>query len=80
MADTPLTNNETITLAHMPQQAHVWRAEDDWTGVIDRKERRKLQNRQNQRKWRMQPSYPFPYSSGAFLPSRYWQAGHSMTN
>jgi hypothetical protein len=55
MADTPLTNNDAIALAHMPQQAHVWRAEDDWTGVIDRKERRRLQNRQNQRKWRMQP-------------------------
>jgi hypothetical protein len=59
MADAPVTNNETITLAHMPQQAHVWRAEDDWTGVIDRKERRRLQNRQNQRKWRMQCN---PYS------------------
>ncbi|KAL4930289.1 bZIP transcription factor [Aspergillus undulatus] len=41
-----------ITLAHMPQQANVWAPDDDWTGVVDRKERRKLQNRQNQRKWR----------------------------
>ncbi|KAL4816209.1 hypothetical protein BDW67DRAFT_55495 [Aspergillus spinulosporus] len=41
-----------IPLTHMPQQAHVWKADDDWTGVVDRRERRKLQNRQNQRKWR----------------------------
>ncbi|KAL2865905.1 bZIP transcription factor [Aspergillus lucknowensis] len=55
-AHRQLTANDNfssaIQLAHMPQQAHVWSAEDDWTGVIDRKERRKLQNRQNQRKWR----------------------------
>ncbi|KAL2793916.1 hypothetical protein BJX66DRAFT_325700 [Aspergillus keveii] len=63
MADTPLTNNETITLAHMPQQAHVWRTEDDWTGVIDRKERRKLQNRQNQRKWPTSTKSSSPESS-----------------
>ncbi|KAL3454191.1 hypothetical protein BJX65DRAFT_85072 [Aspergillus insuetus] len=70
MADTPSANNETITLAYMPQQAHVWRAEDDWTGVIDRKERRKLQNRQNQRKWRQRrkatsTKSPSPESSEA---------------
>ncbi|KAL4922058.1 hypothetical protein BDW62DRAFT_76872 [Aspergillus aurantiobrunneus] len=41
-----------IALAHMPQQVHVWAPGDDWTGVVDRRERRKLQNRQNQRKWR----------------------------
>ncbi|RDW86063.1 bZIP transcription factor [Aspergillus mulundensis] len=41
-----------IPLTHMPQQVHVWSADDDWTGVVDRRERRKLQNRQNQRKWR----------------------------
>ncbi|KAL4907009.1 hypothetical protein BDW74DRAFT_190015 [Aspergillus multicolor] len=41
-----------IPLSHMPQQVHVWSADDDWTGVVDRRERRKLQNRQNQRKWR----------------------------
>ncbi|KAL6237943.1 hypothetical protein BDW75DRAFT_228295 [Aspergillus navahoensis] len=45
-------NRSTIPLTHMPQQAHVWKADDDWTGVVDRQERRKLQNRQNQRKWR----------------------------
>ncbi|KAL2801805.1 hypothetical protein BJX63DRAFT_416573 [Aspergillus granulosus] len=53
MADAHSANKDSaILLAHMPQQAHVWSAADDWTGVIDRKERRKLQNRQNQRKWR----------------------------
>ncbi|KAL5046456.1 hypothetical protein BDW71DRAFT_182234 [Aspergillus fruticulosus] len=45
-------NRSIIPLTHMPQQAHVWKADDDWTGVVDRRERRKLQNRQNQRKWR----------------------------
>lgn len=59
MAATEHTNDyatsekSVIYLAHMPQQAHVWRPDDDWTGVVDPKERRKLQNRQNQRKWRM---------------------------
>jgi hypothetical protein len=46
------TDNPIIPVGHMPQQVHVWDAADDWTGVTDRKERRKLQNRQNQRKWR----------------------------
>ncbi|KAL5000876.1 hypothetical protein BDV10DRAFT_29453 [Aspergillus recurvatus] len=46
-----------IPLTHMPQQAHVWNADDDWTGIVDRRERRKLQNRQNQRKWRMNLSH-----------------------
>ncbi|KAI9372823.1 hypothetical protein BJX61DRAFT_542333 [Aspergillus egyptiacus] len=50
----PLPNGSEsiIPLAHMPQQTHVWQADDDWSGIVDRKERRKLQNRQNQRKWR----------------------------
>ncbi|KAL2838113.1 hypothetical protein BJY01DRAFT_237604 [Aspergillus pseudoustus] len=64
MADAHTTNdNSVIPLAHMPQQAHVWRADDDWTGVIDRKERRRLQNRQNQRKWPTR--IPSPGSSEA---------------
>ncbi|PKX99490.1 bZIP transcription factor [Aspergillus novofumigatus IBT 16806] len=37
----------------MPQQAGVCAPQDDWTGVIDRKERRKLQNRLNQRLYRL---------------------------
>ncbi|KAL4973518.1 hypothetical protein BDW66DRAFT_168487 [Aspergillus desertorum] len=49
-------DRSTIPLTHMPQQAHVWKSDDDWTGVVDRRERRKLQNRQNQRKWRMHRS------------------------
>ncbi|OJJ02995.1 hypothetical protein ASPVEDRAFT_170221 [Aspergillus versicolor CBS 583.65] len=52
--DTPETNGDIsiITLEHMPQQIHAWTADDDWTGIADSKQRRKLQNRQNQRKWR----------------------------
>ncbi|KAL4953471.1 hypothetical protein BDW69DRAFT_165177 [Aspergillus filifer] len=47
-----MPDRSLITLSHMPQQLNVWAPDDDWTGVVDRKERRKLQNRQNQRKWR----------------------------
>ena len=36
----------------MRQQAGNWAPEDDWTGVTDQKERRKLQNRLNQRAYR----------------------------
>ncbi|KAL2817895.1 hypothetical protein BDW59DRAFT_130169 [Aspergillus cavernicola] len=53
MAETEaIPDGSIIPLAHMPQQIHAWKADDDWTGIVDRKERRKLQNRQNQRKWR----------------------------
>lgn len=43
---------DMIPLASMPQQAGVRTPQDDWTGVIDPKERRKLQNRVNQRLYR----------------------------
>ncbi|XP_077660398.1 bZIP transcription factor [Aspergillus fumigatus Af293] len=44
---------DMIPLASMPQQAGVRAPQDDWTGVIDPKERRKLQNRVNQRLYRL---------------------------
>ncbi|KAL4942398.1 hypothetical protein BDV06DRAFT_211901 [Aspergillus oleicola] len=47
-----MSDRSLIELSHMPQQLNVWAPDDDWTGIVDRKERRKLQNRQNQRKWR----------------------------
>lgn len=46
------TRSSIIRLEHMPQQAWVRTARDDWTGIIDRKERRRLQNRHNQRAYR----------------------------
>lgn len=42
-----------IPLGQMPQQAGIRTQEDDWTGIVDRTERRKLQNRLNQRAFRM---------------------------
>ncbi|KZF23103.1 hypothetical protein L228DRAFT_259977 [Xylona heveae TC161] len=44
--------NVTIPLTYMPQQACIWKPGDDWTGVVNQKERRRLQNRQNQRIYR----------------------------
>lgn len=44
---------QIIPLAKMPQQVGVQKAEEDWTGIINRKERRKLQNRLNQRRYRV---------------------------
>lgn len=38
-----------IVLQRMPQQLEVRAPEDDWTGVTDPGERRRLQNRLNQR-------------------------------
>jgi len=49
----PSPEAQIIPLDKMPQQAGVRDAKDDWTGVISRKERRKLQNRLNQRRYRM---------------------------
>ncbi|KAJ5761800.1 uncharacterized protein N7511_005182 [Penicillium nucicola] len=49
--ETP--ESRVIALATMPQRAGARCAEDDWTGVIDRKERRKLQNRLSQRRYRL---------------------------
>lgn len=42
----------TILLTHLRQQREVRQPEDDWTGVVNRAGRRKLQNRLNQRAWR----------------------------
>lgn len=47
MADLP-----TPQISLMPQQLHVVRPEDDWTGITDAKERRRRQNRLHQRAYR----------------------------
>lgn len=39
----------SIPVGLMPQTAEVLTESDDWTGITDAKERRKLQNRLNQR-------------------------------
>jgi hypothetical protein len=45
-----------IPFAQMPQQAGIRNQKEDWTGIVDQKERRKLQNRLNQRAFRMELS------------------------
>ncbi|CEL05859.1 hypothetical protein ASPCAL06971 [Aspergillus calidoustus] len=51
MASSDRTD-QTIVVRQMPHQNYVKRQKDDWAGVTDTKERRKLQNRLNQRAWR----------------------------
>ncbi|KAL2845919.1 hypothetical protein BJY01DRAFT_263423 [Aspergillus pseudoustus] len=42
----------SIVLRQMPHQSYLKRQNEDWAGVTDTKERKKLQNRLNQRAWR----------------------------
>ncbi|KAE8155125.1 hypothetical protein BDV25DRAFT_126064 [Aspergillus avenaceus] len=58
-------SDSVILLSHMPQQAHVWTMDDDWTGTIDRQERRRLQNRQNQRAYRQRRKQHSPPPSSS---------------
>ncbi|KAJ5470934.1 hypothetical protein N7530_008291 [Penicillium desertorum] len=53
MSSKMAPDNPRIQLARMSQQAAIRKPEDDWTGTTDRTERRKLQNRLNQRTYRM---------------------------
>ncbi|OJK00077.1 hypothetical protein ASPACDRAFT_1880550 [Aspergillus aculeatus ATCC 16872] len=66
-------NATTVTLAQMPQQNHLWVPEDDWTGVVDRRRRRRLQNRLNQRAYRMKQKAinQFSASEGATTESTF---------
>ncbi|CAI7669428.1 unnamed protein product [Penicillium manginii] len=64
MAD-PTSGTQIIPLRRMPQQASVREARDDWTGVINREERRKLQNRLNQRRFRRRKQADEAKSEGA---------------
>ncbi|KAJ5345161.1 hypothetical protein N7452_003165 [Penicillium brevicompactum] len=48
-----MSEDHEIALTRMPQQEGVQAPKDDWTGTIDRVQRRKLQNRLNQRSYRL---------------------------
>jgi hypothetical protein len=75
--EDPSSDTQIIPLGRMPQQASVREARDDWTGVIDRKVRRKLQNRLNQRRFRtyLYPSNPKSGMSNVSLLARVEKAG-----
>ncbi len=47
--ETPLPS--LLLLEQLPQQVEVRGPEDDWAGLTDPAERRRLQNRLNQRAW-----------------------------
>ncbi|GKZ21301.1 hypothetical protein AbraCBS73388_006976 [Aspergillus brasiliensis] len=59
------TSSNTVTLRPMPQLEHLWTPEDDWTGVIDRTHRRRLQNRLNQRAYRQKHKVATGHSSSS---------------
>ncbi|GFG26223.1 hypothetical protein IFM61606_06196 [Aspergillus udagawae] len=58
--------SNTVTLRPMPQLEHLRKLEDDWTGVIDRTHRRRLQNRLNQRAYRQKQKASTGDSSYSF--------------
>lgn len=53
---TPARRDHLI-IQDMPQRAHIFTPTDDWTGVTSTQQRRKLQNRLNQRAWRLYTTY-----------------------
>lgn len=63
--DTNESGNVSILLELMPQQHGIRHPEDDWTGLSNPVERRKLQNRIHQR---------------AYSKYCYWPSGSEATN
>lgn len=55
MSSNMAPDHQQIELIRMSQQAAIRKPEDDWTGIINRTERRRLQNRLNQRIYRTLP-------------------------
>lgn len=49
MATETSTDALQIDIQHMPHEAYIRRCGEDWAGITNRKERKRLQNRLNQR-------------------------------
>lgn len=49
MGDDAIDSPPLISIGQMPHIAYVRRGREDWAGITDRKERKRLQNRLNQR-------------------------------
>lgn len=49
MSSSNILNAVRIGVNHMPHEAYIRRDGEDWAGVTNQKERKKLQNRLNQR-------------------------------
>ena len=49
VTDSPMSNISQVSLDQMPHKAYLRRSWEDWAGITNQKERKKLQNRLNQR-------------------------------
>ena len=53
-----------VELRRMPHEANMWHAGEDWAGITNQKERKRLQNRLNKRVCEFDPP-PVPHRSSA---------------